>query len=100
MIKVESDSSSRDMLFSSVSDSAPSLHREEPDLPAGVPEHDALVLVEFPPADVGDEAGHGFGGIRRVEKDRLGARGELHGLARLAAGDAGAGARGATLEPD
>src|SRR4029453_14419099 len=60
---------------------------KQPTLAAGVPEEHRFVLREQAAADVGDEAGHGLGRIRRVEKDRLRAGEEIDRFARCGSRD-------------
>src|SRR5438034_8306460 len=56
--------------------------REESYLPARVPEKHRLSFREPPLAYVGDETRHRFSGVRRIEKDRIGSRGERDRLSR------------------
>ena len=74
--------------------------RKQPDLSPGVPEHHGLVLLELLLADVRDEAGHRFGRVGGIEKDRFGPRRQLDRFARFVGRDAVAVADEAIVDLD
>ena len=53
---------------------------------AGVPEEHRLIPREALLPHVGDQTGHGFGGVRRIQKDAVGARGQLERFLDAAVG--------------
>src|SRR6476646_6911294 len=50
-------------------------------------EEDGCALLKLPATDACDETGHGFPGVRRIEKEGFGPRRQLYRLARLGGGD-------------